>query len=81
MKKTTGMKKDTDNEERAKKPLGLHCPWHPCNQTVVLPDSGFSTSPYCVGAHGVHPARLKGCAGGWPARKHGNATKREGHHR
>jgi hypothetical protein len=38
-------KKDTDKEDRAKKPLSLPCPWHPCNQAVVLIDRGFSTSP------------------------------------
>jgi hypothetical protein len=30
------LKKDTDKEDRARKPLGLPCPWHPYNQIVVF---------------------------------------------
>ena len=29
-------KKDTDKEDRAKEPLGLPCPWHPCDRLVIL---------------------------------------------
>jgi hypothetical protein len=47
-------KKDTDKEDRAKKPLSLPCPWHPCNQAVVLIDRGFSTSP----GRPCHPAAV-----------------------
>jgi len=50
-------KKDTDKEDRARKPLGLPCPWHPCNQTVVFIDRGFSTSPKAGIQDAAHPCR------------------------
>ncbi len=48
-------KKDTDREDRAEKPPGLPCPWHPIIRLTTLIDGGISTHPPSQGMKKQRP--------------------------